>query len=55
MLGGVVLSVSDAVSVYVSLIEYVIPFVAVFLLGDLCVSTILRAAFGGRLTFRSID
>lgn len=35
--------------VYVEFLEAAIPFAVVFGFGNLCVSVILRAAFGGRL------
>lgn len=40
------------VSVYISMIEYCIPFCVVFGVGNMAVSTILRAVFGGRLVVK---
>lgn len=45
--------VSDIVSCYVAIVQYALPIAIVFGLGDLCVGTILRAAFGGRLTLHA--
>ncbi len=45
--------ISDVVSCYADLVTYALPIALIFGLGDLCVGTILRAAFGGRLTFRA--
>lgn len=40
------------VAVYISMIEYCIPFVVVFGFGNMAVSAVLRAAFGGRLVIK---
>lgn len=40
------------VSCYIDMIEFCIPFCAVFGFGNMAVSSILRAAFGGRLIIR---
>ena len=45
--------ISDVVSCYVDIVTYALPIALIFGLGDLCVGTILRAAFGGSLTFRA--
>lgn len=45
--------ITDIVSCYVSIVQYALPIAIIFGLGDLCVGTILRAAFGGRMTFRA--
>lgn len=45
--------IADVVSCYSALVSYALPIALIFGLGDLCVGTILRAAFGGRLTFRA--
>lgn len=43
--------IEAAVDLYVSCIEYALPFAVVFSLGNLICHTILSAAFGGRLHF----
>lgn len=40
------------VAVYVEFLQAAIPFAVVFGFGNLCVSVILRAAFGGRLVIK---
>lgn len=45
--------IADVVFCYANIVTYVLPIALVFGLGDLCVGTILRAAFGGRLTFHA--
>lgn len=45
--------ISDIVSLYVECITIALPVTICFYLGDLIVTTILRAAFGGHLTFKS--
>lgn len=40
------------VAVYVEFLQGAIPFAIVFGFGNLCVSVILRAAFGGRLVIK---
>ncbi len=40
------------VSVYVEFLQAAIPFAIVFGFGNLCVSVILRAAFGGKLVIK---
>lgn len=40
------------VAVYVEFLQAAIPFAIVFGFGNLCVSVILRAAFGGRLVIK---
>lgn len=42
---------SLAFSLYQSVVEVAVPVAVVFELGNILVSTILRAAFGGRLWF----
>lgn len=46
------MEIADIVSLYVECINIALPFAVIFWLGDFVVSTILRAAFGGKLTFR---
>lgn len=52
-LGGECMPIEDIVTCYVNIVNVALPVALVFGLGDLCVGTILRAAFGGRLTFRA--
>lgn len=40
------------VSVYADMISYCMPFCVVFGFGNIVVSTILRAVFGGRLVIK---
>lgn len=40
------------VSVYVDMISYCLPFCIVFGFGNIVVSTILRAVFGGKLVLK---
>lgn len=44
---------SEIVLLYAQCIQTALPFTLVFYIGDFIVTTILRAAFGGRLTFKS--
>lgn len=46
--------VTDIVSLYVEVIELALPFTLIFYFCDFIVSTFLRAAFGGRLTFKAL-
>ena len=45
--------IDDIVACYVNIVQVALPIALVFGLGDLCVGTILRAAFGGRMTFHA--
>lgn len=45
--------VSDAAALYGEIIAGALPFTLVFFFGDFLVTTFLRAAFGGKLTFKS--
>lgn len=45
--------IEDIVTCYVNIVQVALPVALVFGLGDLCVGTILRAAFGGRMSFRA--
>lgn len=45
--------IEDIVACYVNIVEVALPVALVFGLGDLCIGTILRAAFGGRMSFRA--
>ena len=51
--GGLFMPIADVVTCYVNVVQVALPVALVFGLGDLCVGTILRAAFGGRLSFRA--
>lgn len=44
--------VPELVEIYVDCMEIALPIVFTFFICNLVVSTILSAAFGGRLTFR---
>lgn len=45
--------VSEIVELYVECIEIALPFTITFYLCDFLVTTFLRAAFGGKLSFKS--
>lgn len=47
------MEISEIVTCYVNVVQAALPVALVFGFGDLCVGTILRAAFGGRLTFHA--
>lgn len=47
------MAVADIVSIYVDCMMIALPVTIVFFLGDFMVTTVLRAMFGGRLTFKS--
>lgn len=44
--------ISDIVALYVEIIREALPFVLVFWIGELIVTTFLRTAFSGRLSFK---
>lgn len=46
------MEVSEIVSLYVECLNYALPFAIVFYFCDFLVTTIIRTAFGGKLTFR---
>lgn len=46
------MEIADIVMLYAQCMEFAVPVAVVFYLGDLVVSTMLRTAFGGTLTFR---
>lgn len=48
---GVIFMV-EMVQTYCDMIAFVVPVCAVFGFGNMCVSTLLRAAFGGRLVIK---
>lgn len=43
----------EIIALYVQCIQTALPFTVIFWISDLVVSTILRAAFGGKLVFRA--
>ena len=47
------MQINEIVALYVEVIQFALPFTIVFYLSDFIVTTFLRAAFGGRLTFKS--
>lgn len=47
------MEISDMVLLYVGCIEIALPLTLVFYICDFMVTTFLRAALGGRLTFKS--
>lgn len=53
MEGGSSMEISDIVALYVECIRIALPFTIVFYLAEFVTSTILRTAFGGKLTFKS--
>lgn len=53
LIGGFNLEIADIVALYVECIQIALPFTIVFYLGEFVTSTILRTAFGGKLTFKS--
>lgn len=46
------MEIADIVGLYVQCLEYALPFAIVFFFCDFITTTVLRTAFGGRLTFR---
>lgn len=47
------MAISDIISLYVECIMIALPVTICFYMCDLIVTTFLRAAFGGKLTFKS--
>ena len=47
------MTINAIVALYVECIEIALPFTITFYLCDFLVTTFLRAAFGGKLTFKS--
>lgn len=43
---------TEIIALYVDVIEVALPFTIIFWVCDFLVQTFLRAAFGGKLTFR---
>lgn len=50
--GGFTVEVSEIVALYVEIIREALPFVLVFWIGEFIVTTFLRSAFTGRLSFK---
>lgn len=48
------MAINDIVALYVEVIEIALPFTIVFYMSEFLVTTFLRAAFGGRLSFKSV-
>lgn len=46
------MEVADIVSLYVDVVRIALPFTVVFWIGEMLVTSVLRAAFGGKLSFR---
>lgn len=47
------MEVADIIALYVDCIQIALPFTICFYLCDFVVTTFLRVAFGGKLTFKS--
>lgn len=47
------MQVNEIVALYVECIQIALPFTIIFYLCDFIVTTFLRVAFGGKLTFKS--
>lgn len=47
------MQIADIVTVYVQCIREALPIAVVFWFGDMIVSTVLRSAFGGRLSLKA--
>lgn len=47
------MAVSDIIALYVDCIQIALPFTICFYLCDFIVTTFLRTAFGGKLSFKS--
>lgn len=43
---------TEIVALYIDIIQVALPFVVIFWMCDFVVQVFLRAAFGGKLTFR---
>lgn len=49
------MEIADIVSLYVQCVTVALPFTITFWICDFIVTTYLRAAFGGRLSFRGVN
>lgn len=47
------MEIAPIVSLYVDMLHIALPVAIVFWAGELIVTTVLRAAFGGKLSFRA--
>ena len=47
------MDLNEIIALYVDCIKIALPFTIVFYMCNMIVSTFLRTAFGGKLTFRS--
>jgi len=47
------MQIADIVTLYVEVIQIALPFTIVWYISEFLVQTFLRAAFGGRLSFKS--
>lgn len=52
--GGENMAVSDIALLFAEVVKEAIPITIVWYLGELVVGSFLRAAFGGRLTFKAL-
>ena len=43
------MDVTNSVNLYIAMLNYVLPFIVVFSMGNMLVGMVLRAAFGGKL------
>ena len=49
--GGVLMEIADIVLLYADVVRIALPFTFIFWIGERVTSSILTAAFGGRLSF----
>ncbi|MCI5563797.1 MAG: hypothetical protein MR393_11815 [Intestinimonas massiliensis] len=47
------MEIADIIELYVEVIQIALPFTICFYICDFIVTTFLRTAFGGKLTFKS--
>ena len=45
------MDVTNSVNLYIAMLNYVMPFIVVFSMGNMLVGMVLRAAFGGKFRF----
>lgn len=48
------MTTSDIVTLYVEILQLALPFTFIFWVCEMITTTILRTAFGGRLSFRTL-
>ena len=46
------MEIADIVSLYADIVSMAVPFTFIFWVGEMIVSTFLRSAFGGKLSFK---